>query len=348
MGGYATWHLGLTDGANDKTKARYAFVYGDLRRVHRTGLIACVYRAAEWRHKDVDWPRTSCCSASTTSAADRRTGEARGGRVTAREVRAGRVVSPGGPIAMAGHPDGGVVSRLTGHDLLAGLGALSDGLDVEVHDLGARPSADLTFDDVLDAVDVAGQAVAGGARGIVLTQGTDTLEETAFLVDAVWAHDAPFVLTGAMRNPTLPGADGPANLSAALHVAGLGGGPGPRCAGRARQPGARRRTRPQVAQHQPGGVHLARPRAGRAGGRGRAAVPRRRAAQTDIGLSRERLAATTRRIALHLAAFDDDGATLDAVSASHQGLVVAGFSMATSPVRWPRHWAPSPSGCRWF
>jgi hypothetical protein len=51
---YSAWHLGLTEGANDETKARYAFVYGDLRRVHRTGLIACVYRASEWRHKDVE------------------------------------------------------------------------------------------------------------------------------------------------------------------------------------------------------------------------------------------------------------------------------------------------------
>ncbi|WP_460651200.1 hypothetical protein [Kribbella endophytica] len=51
---YGAWHLGLTDGANDETKARHAFVYGDFRRVHRTGLIACVYRAAEWRHKDVE------------------------------------------------------------------------------------------------------------------------------------------------------------------------------------------------------------------------------------------------------------------------------------------------------
>jgi hypothetical protein len=51
---YGAWHLGLTEGANDETKARYAFVYGDLRRVHRTGLIACVYRAAEWRHKQVE------------------------------------------------------------------------------------------------------------------------------------------------------------------------------------------------------------------------------------------------------------------------------------------------------
>lgn len=51
---YAAWHLGLTEGANDETKARHAFVYGDLRRVHRSGLIACVYRASEWRHKAVE------------------------------------------------------------------------------------------------------------------------------------------------------------------------------------------------------------------------------------------------------------------------------------------------------
>jgi hypothetical protein len=51
---YADWHLGLTEGAADETKARYAFVYGDFRRVHRSGLIACHYRAAEWRHKEVE------------------------------------------------------------------------------------------------------------------------------------------------------------------------------------------------------------------------------------------------------------------------------------------------------
>ena len=51
---YAEWHLGLREEARDETKARYAFAYGDLRRVHRSGLIACRYRAAEWRHKDVE------------------------------------------------------------------------------------------------------------------------------------------------------------------------------------------------------------------------------------------------------------------------------------------------------
>ena len=51
---YGEWHLGLTEGPNDETKARYGFVYGDFRRIHRTGIIACLYRAAEWRHKDVE------------------------------------------------------------------------------------------------------------------------------------------------------------------------------------------------------------------------------------------------------------------------------------------------------
>jgi hypothetical protein len=51
---YAEWHLGLTEGAGDETKARYGFVYGDFRRVHRMGLVSCHYRAAEWRHKEIE------------------------------------------------------------------------------------------------------------------------------------------------------------------------------------------------------------------------------------------------------------------------------------------------------
>ena len=51
---YAEWHLGLTVGATDETKARYAFVFGDFRRVHRSGIIACHFRAAEWRHKEIE------------------------------------------------------------------------------------------------------------------------------------------------------------------------------------------------------------------------------------------------------------------------------------------------------
>ncbi|MBA2718830.1 MAG: hypothetical protein H0U52_06255 [Chloroflexi bacterium] len=51
---YAGWHLGLTDGATDETKGRFAFVVGDFRRVHRSAIIACHFRAAEWRHKAIE------------------------------------------------------------------------------------------------------------------------------------------------------------------------------------------------------------------------------------------------------------------------------------------------------
>ncbi len=51
---YGRWFLGLTEDAAEETKGRYAFAYGDFRRLHRSGLIACVYRAAEWRHKEVE------------------------------------------------------------------------------------------------------------------------------------------------------------------------------------------------------------------------------------------------------------------------------------------------------
>jgi hypothetical protein len=51
---YGCWHLGLTEGANEETKARHGFVFGDFRRIHRSGIIACHYRAAEWRHKEIE------------------------------------------------------------------------------------------------------------------------------------------------------------------------------------------------------------------------------------------------------------------------------------------------------
>ena len=51
---YGAWFLGLTDGATDDTQGRYAFVFGDFRRIHRSGLIACHFRAAEWRHKAIE------------------------------------------------------------------------------------------------------------------------------------------------------------------------------------------------------------------------------------------------------------------------------------------------------
>src|SRR5919106_4095155 len=110
--------------------------------------------------------------------------------------------------------------RLTGDDLTLAVPGLAEvGHAVEIQDVEKVPSANLTASTMLDVVDAASKAVANGAAGVVVTQGTDNLEETAFLVDQVWPHPQPFVLTGAMRNPTLAGPDGPAILLAAVRVA---------------------------------------------------------------------------------------------------------------------------------
>ncbi|MCW2648691.1 MAG: Asparaginase [Pseudonocardiales bacterium] len=122
----------------------------------------------------------------------------------------------GGTISMAGHY-GGVVAWHGGAELVAAVPRLGD-LDVtlDVRDLRRAPSACLTFDDILE---LAAEAEACDADGVVVVQGTDTLEETSYLLDLVWQLDTPIVLTGAMRNPNLAGADGPANLLAAVLVA---------------------------------------------------------------------------------------------------------------------------------
>ncbi|WP_415950742.1 asparaginase [Streptomyces sp. KLOTTS4A1] len=124
----------------------------------------------------------------------------------------------GGTIAMSGNPVAGVVPRLTGAELTAAVPALADH-PLDVRDAHAVPSANLTFAQLFAVAEEASQAVQAGAAGVVITQGTDTLEETSYLLDLIWPHPEPLVLTGAMRNPTLAGADGPANLLAAVRVA---------------------------------------------------------------------------------------------------------------------------------
>lgn len=234
----------------------------------------------------------------------------------------------GGTIAMAGR-QGGVVTRLGGRELVAGL-EVDAGVALDVRDVRAVPSASLSFGDVLDVVDAAGAAVAGGARGVVLTQGTDSLEETAFLIDAVWTHDVPFVVTGAMRNPTLPGADGPANVLAAVRVAAA-------AAGRGRgalvafndEIHAARHVR---KAHSTSTATFGSPDTGPVGHvvegvpRFLADVPR---TPPVTGFSRATLAAT--RIALHTVTLDDDGVLLDKLAATHHGLVVAAFGVGHVP-----------------
>jgi L-asparaginase len=130
------------------------------------------------------------------------------------------VFSLGGTIAMAptGQPGGGVAPRLTGADLVAAVPGLGEGVEVLVEDFRQAPGAWLTPDDVAELA-VRLSKAADDASGFVVTQGTDTLEETAYLLDLLYHGAAPLVLTGAMRNPSMAGADGPANLLAAVRVA---------------------------------------------------------------------------------------------------------------------------------
>ena len=112
----------------------------------------------------------------------------------------------------------GATPWLDGAALLAGVPG-ADRLDLRVEDFRKKSSAHLTFADLLELRLRARASVMQGAGGVVVVQGTDSLEETAFLLDLLWERPEPVVVTGAMRNPSLPGPDGPANLAAALAVA---------------------------------------------------------------------------------------------------------------------------------
>jgi L-asparaginase len=132
------------------------------------------------------------------------------------------LISLGGTIAMSGDPGGVVIPRLNARELTATLGPAVGDLDVRARSVRSVPGASLGIDDVYDLAAQVDAERSGGADGVVISQGTDTLEETAFLLDLLLEPSAPVVITGAMRNPTMPGADGPANLTAALLTAASG------------------------------------------------------------------------------------------------------------------------------
>jgi L-asparaginase len=132
------------------------------------------------------------------------------------------VFTLGGTISMAAGSggQGGVVPRIAGSELLDSVPGLSGtGAVAEVHDFRRLPSSALGITDVLELAAVIEAELAAGADGAVVIQGTDTIEETSFLLDLLHSGDAPVVVTGAMRHPGLAGADGPANILAAIQAA---------------------------------------------------------------------------------------------------------------------------------
>lgn len=129
------------------------------------------------------------------------------------------VFSTGGTIASVRGDGGAAQPSLTAEDLLRAVPELGAVGKMEAVRFRQVASSELTLADIVALTAEIGRAIAGGASGAIVTQGTDTLEETAFAVDLLWDGEAPVVLTGAMRNATLPGADGPANLLASATVA---------------------------------------------------------------------------------------------------------------------------------
>jgi L-asparaginase len=129
------------------------------------------------------------------------------------------IASLGGTITMTADSPQGVTPSLTAADLLASVPTLSQVAGLRAETLFTKPGASLDFSNLLEALDWADQAVAEGAAGVVLVQGTDTLEETSYFFDLHWSRPEPLVVTGAMRPPQTPSADGPANLLAAVLTA---------------------------------------------------------------------------------------------------------------------------------
>lgn len=127
----------------------------------------------------------------------------------------------GGTIAST--PDAGagqaVVPTLSAHSLAAAVPGIEEVAAIRAETLALLPSPSLDESTVLGALAWAHSAVDDGATGVVITQGTDTLEEAAYLLDLWWDRPQPLVVTGAMRSPSAAGADGPANLLAAVRCA---------------------------------------------------------------------------------------------------------------------------------
>ena len=132
------------------------------------------------------------------------------------------VFAMGGTIAMAARGEHGVKPSLDAAALVEAVPQLAEVASIEARTFRLLPSPEVTIPDLFALADAIEQAVAGGTRGAVVTHGTDTLEESAFTLDRILGIDAPVVLTGAMRNPTMAGPDGPANLLNAVRLAAHG------------------------------------------------------------------------------------------------------------------------------
>jgi L-asparaginase len=129
-------------------------------------------------------------------------------------------LSLGGTITMVPSAGGGIAPKLGAAELVASVPELGEVGDIDARSPFRLPSPSLTTANLVDVAATIEQAFTEGFDGTVVIQGTDTIEESAFLLDALVDSDKPVIVTGAMRGADAPGADGPANLlSAAIAAA---------------------------------------------------------------------------------------------------------------------------------
>ncbi len=129
------------------------------------------------------------------------------------------VFSLGGTISSTDAGGSGVEPTLGGEALVSDVPEIAEVAEIEAESFRQASSGELTLDDLIELAEEITGRMDAGSSGAIVTQGTDTIEEVAFVLDLLVDRDAPVVVTGAMRNPTLPGADGPANLLASVRVA---------------------------------------------------------------------------------------------------------------------------------
>lgn len=239
------------------------------------------------------------------------------------------VFTLGGTIAMQARPGQGVAPALSASDLLSAVPGLDDaGVELRVRDVANKPGASLSFGDLFGLADAISAALGEGFAGAVVVQGTDTIEESAYLLDLLVASDSPVVVTGAMRNPSLAGPDGPANILAAIRVAASTCARGLGCVVvmndqiHAARWAAKAHTASPAAFISPGFGPLGHV------AEGRVHVPvRLRDRSPYVSPVRGRKI----RVGLVTIALGDDGVLIDALGEHAEGLVVAAFGAGHVP-----------------
>jgi L-asparaginase len=243
------------------------------------------------------------------------------------------VIGLGGTIAMTSTTAGGVAPTLSAQQLLDAVPGLADsGIDVDALTFRTRPGASLTIEDLSELAAVITKELDVGAAGVVVTQGTDTIEETAYALDLLHPGPQPVVVTGAMRNPTLAGADGPANLLAAVLVAAS---PVARDLGclvvLSDEIHAARRVR---KTHSTSTATFASPDGGPLGYmiENRAQFVNRLRSRHILPVPHRPTAVPS--VVLYTATLGDNGSTLEALTNHVDGLVIAGFGVGHVPESW--------------